>query len=183
MKRLAILVTTILVPEVTVAQHVAPYLAGHLGVSHLATRIPVQTFPPTNREYWSNDANLLVSMNAGLRAGPVALDLMARREVGGTPFRVATAGTLIRLGSGGRVQLRGGVGRIGAFQPVTCAASPGGTCPRYADEWQDGFDLSATVSMWRVGRAMVGPSAWWVQTTTGNTLYRARGIGVQARVP
>jgi hypothetical protein len=183
MKRLAILVATILLPEVTTAQQVTPYIVGHLGVSHLATRIQVQTFPPTDGEYWSNDANLLLSMNAGLRIGPIGLDLMARRELGGTPFRVATAGTLVRLGREGRVQLRGGIGRIGAFQSVTCAALPGASCPRYADEWQDGFDLSATVSMWRIGRAMVGPSAWWVQTTTGNTLYRVRGVGVQARLP
>jgi hypothetical protein len=180
---LAMLAATIVVSEVSAAQHVSPYLVGHFGLSHLATRISVQTSPPTTNEYWSDDANLLLSLNAGLRVGPLGLDLMGRRELGGTPFRVATAGTLVRFGPEGRVQLRGGIGRVGAYQPVTCANSLGGSCPRYADEWQDGFDLSATISMWRVGRAMIGPSAWWVQTTTGNTLYRVRGIGVQARVP
>ena len=186
MKRLdalAILVITMLLPGVSTAQHVGPYASGQVGVSHLATRISFQTSPPTMSESWSNDANLLLSVNAGLRVGQVGLDLMARHELGGTPLRVATAGALVRLGSGGRVQLRGGFGRIGAFQSAACTFSPGGSCDRYIDDWQDGFDLSAAVSMWRVSRAMIGPSAWWVQTTTGNTRFRARGIGVQARFP
>lgn len=160
----------------------SPYVAVGLGAGDVATRISVQTSPPTGNAYVEHDRNLLAVLHLGIPFGPhFAADAGVRSTFGvGQPIRVLTLGPAIRWGGRVQLHLRGGVGGVEGFMGVACA-DPSSSCQQYATEWLSGFDLGVGVDL-RWGRSWkIGPAAWWAQSTGGTTRYRSMGLGVQLR--
>jgi hypothetical protein len=175
----------VLRPTIKVAQaqvRIAAYAAGALGISDIRTRIPIQTNPPTANSFAEHSSNVLAAMTVGLQLGHhFALDAGLRSTVEiGVPFRVLSFGPAVRWGQRVRVHVRGSVARVQGFQGVSCVATTS-SCPRYASEWLNGFDLEAGVDVRSRGRWTTGPVLWWAQSTGGTTQYRSLGMGARVR--